>query len=133
MTTNFEMVKEFNNSMGVKRGLDASNIHLRMDLIAEEFTEVNDEVYYFDEDVGAEELLPNIRKSDLAKELADLLYVVYGAADCFDIDIDKVFKEVHKSNMSKLGDDGKPVYREDGKVMKGPNYQPVQLDFLDQL
>lgn len=66
----------------------------------------------------------------LAKELADLLYVVYGTAVAYGIDIDRVFTEVHKSNMSKLGRDGRPVYREDGKVLKGPDYQPPNLEWV---
>lgn len=63
----------------------------------------------------------------IAKELADVLYVTYGAALTYGIDIDQVFDEVHKSNMSKVDDEGNPIYREDGKVMKGPNYQPPRL------
>lgn len=67
---------------------------------------------------------------ELTKELADLLYVVYGMAVTFGLPIDEVFERVHRSNMSKLGDDGKPIYRDDGKVLKGPNYQPPKLDDL---
>ena len=67
---------------------------------------------------------------ELTKELADLLYVTYGMAVTFGLPIDEVFERVHRSNMSKLGDDGKPVYRDDGKVLKGPNYQPPKLDDL---
>jgi len=64
---------------------------------------------------------------NLAKELADLLYVVYGTAAAYGIPIDDVYREVHRSNMSKLGPDGKPIYREDGKVLKGPNYTPADI------
>lgn len=66
-------------------------------------------------------------REELAKELADLLYVTYGTADLLDIPLPDVFNEVHRSNMSKLGDDGQPVYRHDGKILKGPNYQPANL------
>jgi predicted HAD superfamily Cof-like phosphohydrolase len=59
---------------------------------------------------------------EVADALTDLLYVVYGAGHAFGIDLDKCFNEVHRSNMSKLGLDGKPIYREDGKVLKGQNY-----------
>lgn len=59
--------------------------------------------------------------------LADLLYVVYGTAIVLDYDIDGAFREVHRSNMSKLGADGKPMYRNDGKVLKGPNYSKPNL------
>lgn len=61
---------------------------------------------------------------EVAKEMADLAYVLYGLAQMLKIDLDKVIHDVHKSNMSKLGEDGKPQYREDGKVLKGPNYLP---------
>ena len=95
---------------------------LRTDLIWEEWNEVQDELIPFNS--------ISIDKKKLAKELADLLYVVYGTAISFGIDIDRVFEEVHKSNMSKLGDDGKPVHRDDGKVMKGPNYRLPDLSFV---
>jgi predicted HAD superfamily Cof-like phosphohydrolase len=64
----------------------------------------------------------------LTKELADLLYIVYGTAVTFGLPLEEVFTEVHRSNMSKLGADGKPLYRADGKVLKGPNYQEPDLD-----
>ena len=64
---------------------------------------------------------------EVAAALTDLLYVVYGAGHAFGIDLDECFSEVHESNMSKLGEDGKPIYREDGKVMKGPHYFPPEL------
>lgn len=89
---------------------------LRWSLIDEEFNELADELF---------DPLPE--KAHIAKELADLLYVVYGLADAIGIPIDKVFSAVHKSNMSKLGPDGKPVRREDGKVLKGPNYRYPDL------
>ena len=59
---------------------------------------------------------------EVADALTDILYVTYGAGHAYGIDLDKCFDEVQKSNMSKLGDDGKPIYNEDGKVMKGSNY-----------
>ena len=72
-----------------------------------------------------EELKQAIRDKDIkevADALTDILYVTYGAGHAFGIDLDKCFDEVQNSNMSKLGDDGKPIYNESGKVMKGPNY-----------
>lgn len=68
--------------------------------------------------------------ADLLKELCDLLYVTYGFAITFGLDIDTAFERVHQSNLSKLGEDGKPIFREDGKVMKGPNYKPPVLEDL---
>jgi predicted HAD superfamily Cof-like phosphohydrolase len=64
----------------------------------------------------------------IADAVADLLYVVYGAALTFGIPVREVLAEVHRSNMTKLGDDGHPLYRDDGKVMKGPNFSPPQLE-----
>jgi len=69
-------------------------------------------------------------KENLLKELADLQYVLSGFAVTFGLPLDEAFRRVHESNMSKLGEDGKPIYREDGKVLKGPNYQPPDLSDL---
>jgi predicted HAD superfamily Cof-like phosphohydrolase len=65
---------------------------------------------------------------EVADALTDLLYVVYGAGHAYGIDLDKCFDEVHRSNMSKLGLDGKPIYRGDGKVLKGPNFFQPDLN-----
>ena len=117
--TNYEQVKEFHEAFDIEldvwpygKGLR----DLRGKLIEEEFNEVMDEL--FD---------PEPSRERIAKELADLLYVTYGTAASLGIPIDAVFREVHKSNMSKLGTDGKPVRRNDGKVMKGPNYKAPDL------
>ena len=112
--TNFEKVKIFMNTFGqeVKNkasfGTDQIN-QLRYNLIKEEL----------------EELRIAIEEKDLlevADALTDILYVTYGAGHAFGIDLDKCFNEVQESNMSKLGEDGKPIYNEMGKVMKGPKY-----------
>ena len=78
-----------------------------------------------------EELKIAIDKQDIkevADALTDILYVTYGAGHSFGIDLDKCFEEVQSSNMSKLGPDGKPIFNEKGKVMKGPNYFKPNLD-----
>lgn len=118
--SNFEKVKEFHRAFGHLIGDepgwipgDKEAMHLK--LIAEEAKEVNDAVEDFD-------------FVNLAQELADLLYVTYSFAIALGIDIDEVFSAVHNSNMSKLGEDGKPIYREDGKVLKGPNYTPPDIE-----
>ena len=112
--TNFEKVKIFMNTFGqeVKNkasfGTDQINQH-RYNLIKEEL----------------EELRIAIKEKDLlevADALTDILYVTYGAGHAFGIDLDKCFNEVQESNMSKPGEDGKPIYNEMGKVMKGPKY-----------
>tara|TARA_R100000664_G_C2735901_1_gene125364 strand:+ start:642 stop:1037 length:396 start_codon:yes stop_codon:yes gene_type:complete len=64
----------------------------------------------------------------IADGLTDLLYVVYGIGHSFGIDLDPLFTEVHKSNMSKLDDEGKPIYRKDGKILKGPSYKPPDIE-----
>ena len=69
----------------------------------------------------------------VADALTDILYVTYGAGHAFGIDLDKCFTEVQRSNMSKLGEDGKPIYREDGKVMKGPNFSEPDLESILQI
>ena len=112
--TNFEKVKLFMKTYGQevkdKAGFsDARTNKLRIDLIKEELEELI-------EAMQDENLL------EVADALTDILYVTYGAGHAFGIDLDKCFEEVQSSNMSKLGDDGKPIYNEAGKVMKGPNY-----------
>lgn len=125
--TNYDMVREFHEKMGMTVDQwppSVDEIYLRMGLIEEEKTELADEFFV----EGRPIRTPS--KERVAKELADLLYVVYGTAISFDIPIDSVFEEVHASNMSKLGADGKPVFREDGKVMKGPNYRKPALEWI---
>ncbi len=117
--TNFEKVKVFMNTFGqeVKNKPEFPNekiIDLRKKLIEEELQELKDAIS--DKDIV-----------EVADALTDILVVTYGAGVAFGIDLDKCFKEVHRSNMSKLSSDGKPIYNEYGKVMKGPNYSPPDL------
>ena len=112
--TNFEKVRLFMKTYGQevkdKPGFsDTKTNKLRIDLIKEELEELT-------EAMQDENLL------EVADALTDILYVTYGAGHAFGIDLDKCFEEVQNSNMSKLGEDGKPIYNEAGKVMKGPNY-----------
>jgi len=90
-------------------------VKLRYELIKEELEELNQA--FNDKDI-----------KEVADALTDILYVTYGAGHAFGIDLDKCFNEVQKSNMSKLGSDGNPVYNEIGKVMKGPNYFKPDLN-----
>ena len=128
MQTNFQKVGEFMRCMGqdVKTSpmntVDKRLINLRMVLIAEEAGELGAEFLDLLESTDNPPKLCN-----LAKELTDLLYVVYGAGQAFGIDLDKCFEEVHNSNLSKLDSDGRPVYRDDGKVVKGPNYKAPDM------
>jgi len=112
--TNFEKVGHFMKTFGqeVKTNSELSTEkinNLRINLINEELEELKKAI----EDKNIIEV---------ADALTDILYVAYGAGHAFGINLDKCFDEVQKSNMSKLGDDGKPIYNENGKVMKGPKY-----------
>jgi len=117
--TNFEKVglfmKTFGQEVKNKTELSTEKINLlRISLIKEEL----------------EELQQAIRENNIlevADALTDILYVTYGAGHAFGINLDKCFNEVQESNMSKLGENGKPIYNENGKVMKGPNYFKPEL------
>ena len=118
--TNFNSVKKFMEIFGqeVKTNPEFPSdkiIKLRYDLIQEELEEFKKAI----EDKNLKEI---------ADSLTDILYVTYGAGHSFGIDLDKCFNEVQRSNMSKLGKDGKPIYNEQGKVMKGPNYFEPNLE-----
>jgi predicted HAD superfamily Cof-like phosphohydrolase len=112
--TNFEKVKQFMQTFGQEVKTKASfsdekTNQLRLDLISEELEELKNAM-------ASKDLL------EVADALTDILYVTYGAGHAFGINLDKCFDEVQNSNMSKLGSDGKPIYNESGKVMKGPDY-----------
>lgn len=121
--TNFNSVKKFMEVFGqeVKTKAEFPSekiIKLRYNLIKEELDEF-------------EEALKDRDLKEVADALTDILYVTYGAGHAFGIDLDKCFDEVQRSNMSKLDEDGKPIYNEHGKVMKGPKYfQPNLNKFI---
>ena len=118
--TNFEKVAEFMNAFGQIVETEptwTSVSELRFSLIEEELKELRQAL--IERDIV-----------EVADALTDLLYVVYGAGHSFGIDLNKCFDEVHSSNMTKLGPEGKPIYREDGKVMKGPGYRAPDLKTL---
>ena len=118
--TNFESVKKFMETFGQETKEkacfpDDKISSLRYDLIKEELSELK-------------EAMDKKDIKEVADALTDILYVTYGAGHAFGIDLDKCFEEVQKSNMSKLGSDGKPIYNNKGKVMKGPNYFKPDLE-----
>ena len=120
--TNFELVGDFMESMEqevrIVPSFPEDHIqNLRKDLIEEELDELN-------------LAIDNQDLVEVADALTDLLYVVYGAGHAFGIDLDECFKEVHRSNLSKLGEDFKPIKREDGKVLKPNTYSPPDLKFV---
>ena len=117
--SNFDDVKNFMITFGqeVKDKPKFPNDkikQLRYDLIKEELDEL-------------EKAMKTNNLKEIADALTDILYVTYGAGYAYGINLDKCFKEVQRANMSKLGSDGKPIYNEQGKVMKGPNYSPPDL------
>ena len=115
--------KEFRKKYNLKSDATRATRQYQRDLIVEEFKEF----------LEAEGLLfrhgRNV-KEECLKELADLVYVCYQYAENMGWFLDEALDRVHQSNMSKLGEDGKPIYREDGKVLKGPNYKPPTLEDL---
>ena len=117
--TNFEDVKIFMKTFGQMirtkpQFPDEKTMQLRFDLIKEELNEL-------------EFAMKTKNLKEVADALTDILYVTYGAGYAYGIDLDKCFKEVQRANMSKLGKDGKPIYNEKGKVMKGSNYSAPNL------
>lgn len=104
--------------------IEEPEVGLVASCIEEEVGEVWDELY------SKTMTYKGVNKEKLTKELCDLLWVTYQAAAFFGLPIEKAFQRVYESNMSKLGPDGKPVLREDGKILKGPNYKPAELGDL---
>ena len=113
-------MKTFGQEVKNKPSFSTDKINkLRVDLIKEEVNELN-------------EAMKNKNLLEVADALTDILYVTYGAGHAFGIDLDKCFDEVQNSNMSKLDSNGKPIYNNDGKVMKGPNYfKPDLTKFIN--
>jgi len=122
--SNFDDVKTFMQAFGQEVKINAEFpkkkiIKLRYDLIEEELNELQNAIK-----------TKNLK--EIADALTDILYVTYGAGHAYGIDLDKCFREVQKSNMSKLGKDGKPIYNKKGKVMKGPKYiKPNLKQFIE--
>ena len=122
--SNFDDVKTFMQTFGQEVKIKAEFpkekiVKLRYDLIKEELNELQNAIK-----------IKNLK--EIADALTDILYVTYGAGHAYGIDLDKCFSEVQRSNMSKLGEDGKPIYNEKGKVMKGPKYfKPNLKQFIE--
>ena len=122
--SNFEKVGKFMKTFGQKiitkpQFPDEKTMKLRFDLIQEELNELK-------------EAIDTKNLKEVADALTDILYVTYGAGCAYGINLDKCFKEVQRANMSKLGKDGKPIYNEKGKVMKGPDYlEPNLKQFVE--
>tara|TARA_R110001606_G_C15339455_1_gene646396 strand:- start:228 stop:647 length:420 start_codon:yes stop_codon:yes gene_type:complete len=126
------IVEEFHNKF--KHPIDepwtSKLLELRLNLIREESQEVMEELVNMIMDVERGASVTAVSRGRLLKELCDLQYVLSGTAVSLGLNIEVAFNRVHDSNMSKLGEDGKPVYREDGKIIKGKNYRPPNLGDL---
>ena len=138
MTTS-KRVTEFHRKFNVPVDipLNPNDLDLRINLIVEEFREVLQAAdYHFSYNEQSRQIeisrpeRPNVDPVALLKELADLSYVIAGTAVTFGWNFDEAEQRVHDSNMSKLDENGKPIYREDGKVLKGPNYKAPDLEDL---
>ena len=117
-----DALREFHEAFDLTRsevpGLPSKDVRdLRINLLKEEWEE-------YLEGEATDDLI------EIADALADMVYIAYGTAVAYGIRLDKVFEEVHSSNMSKLDANGKPIYREDGKVLKGPNYSPPNIETI---
>lgn len=145
--TGFEHVREFHETFNHPINTapctpDAKIVKLRLALILEEFTELADACV--GDTIGGQNLLKPLAEAmeavkalqeadlkvdvvEVADALTDINYVTYGAGHCFGVDLDACMQEVQRANMSKLGEDGKPIYNAQGKVMKGPNYTPPDI------
>ena len=118
-----EQAKEFRSKYNIKNSAGRTDRAKQKNLIVEEFKE------FLEADGVMFKHGQNVQEECL-KELADLVYVCYQYAENMNWFLDEALNRVHLSNMSKLGEDGKPIYREDGKVLKGPNYKPPDLSDL---
>ena len=118
-----QQAEEFRTKYAIGNNTDRPHRTKQKNLITEEFKE-------FLEAEGMLFRQNNMFREDCLKELADLVYVCYQYAANMNWDLDEALHRVHESNMSKLDENGKPIYREDGKVLKGPNYAPPNLEDL---
>lgn len=114
-----QMVQEFRDKYDIPTPTkDKKLINTQMDCVEEEINELNNALYSS----------RNQPTTDVLDAICDSIYVLVGLALAMGMDIDGAMEEVHKSNMSKLDEDGKPIYRDDGKVLKGPNFKPPKLE-----
>lgn len=130
--THYDMVRDFQEAMGQPTGdpkdVTETVLRLRHDLIKEEVSEIEDEIL----NESGRVYLPynKIDHASLCAEIADLIYVTLGFAVTMGYPLNEMFEAIHEANMSKLDDNGNPIYREDGKIIKGPNYKPVDKNYI---
>lgn len=147
--TNFELIKEFHRVFGRTPDPNSPTLRdyecrlLRAKLVFEEFKELIHELGFelkadpFDETIHLNPIYPfynnekHLNLAKIAKECSDLLYVTYGTGAALGLDLDRAYVDVHTSNMSKLDENGQVIRREDGKVLKGPNYKEPDLNWIN--
>jgi len=127
-----DKVAEFNTACGqdVDKPMNADRLSFRYGLLYEEFTELKDEIAAAMTDLQIYGHVSTKTKERMLKEMADVQYVLSGMAVTFGLPLQQAFNRVHNSNLSKFDGEGKPILREDGKVLKGPYYQPPHLEDL---
>jgi len=127
-----DIVTEFHKAFGhpVNKRMTEDDLLLRHKLLTEEWTELKEEFAAALTDIAMTGDVKKKTKERMLKEMADLQYVLSGMAVTFGLPLQVAFVRVHKSNMSKLDDDGRPIYREDGKVLKSKNYKPADMEDL---
>jgi predicted HAD superfamily Cof-like phosphohydrolase len=128
-----DYVRQFQRLMGQDVGVKnptSTLLEFRYNLLLEELKELGEEVAIAMAESNFKTGIPLKVKARMLKEMADVQYVLSGMAVTLGLPLEEAFVRVHKSNLSKLGDDGKPLYREDGKVQKGPNYLPPDMETL---
>lgn len=127
-----DTVREFHEAFGhpIDTEMTWDLLTLRYKLLFEEFTELKEELAVAGTEITVQGKVSNKTKERILKEMADLQYVLSGLAVIMGLPLHVAFNRVHKSNMSKLGLDGRPITREDGKILKGPNYSPPDLEDL---
>jgi len=127
-----EFVEDFMKIMGQPIDVDPDPklLEFRFKLITEEVSELGEEMAAAMTDVNLKGSISQKTKERMLKEMADVQYVLSGLAVTMGFDLATAFRRIHLSNLSKFGSDGKPIYREDGKVLKGPNYVPPDLEDL---
>lgn len=129
----YQLVKEFHlaYNLPVNKHLNLDEVYLRGNLNLEEYMELDAELADAKEQLFKNSIIISREtKERILKESCDLVYVVVGLCVAMGLPFDEAFKRVHESNMSKLGEDGKPIYRDDGKILKGPNYKKADLSDL---
>ena len=127
-----QIVADFHDKMGqaIEADWTPDLLELRHRLVMEEFQELSDEFVNISVKLDNGQRVTKTDKASFLKELADLQYVISGCAVALGLPLEDAFLRVHMSNLSKLDDDGRPVYRDDGKVMKSRNYQPPVMHDL---